>query len=182
MTMIRRPWMFLVALLALSILLSPTTADALSVGSKATPFTLKDSRGKTYRLKDFREPVLVVWYEGKDSKEQNRWIKKKLRRLRLQGKLPAAKFRAIGIANFQETWLPNILVAAVIRAEVKRTGAIVLCDRDGRMMKKWGFRNNRSNIYVFNKDRTLIWRTSGPLNKRRGRQLIRTIFRLVRRY
>jgi hypothetical protein len=50
------------------------------------------------------------------------------------------------------------------------------------MMKKWGFRNGRSNIYVLDKTRKLRWRSSGPLNKRRGNQLIRFIIRLTRQY
>jgi hypothetical protein len=166
--------------LALAILLTPTAAWAINVGDKAVPFTLKDSKGKVFRFKDFTQPVLVFWYEGKNSKEQNRWIKDKLKALRKSGRLPEAKYRSIGIANFQETWVANAIIAMVIRSEIKKTGATILCDRDGRMMKKWGFRNGRSNIYVFEKGR-LIWKTSGPLDKRRGRQLIRLVIRLVRR-
>ena len=167
--------------LALSILLTPSAAWALNVGQKAPGFTLKDSQGKVYRFKDFTEPVLVFWYEGKNSKEQNRWIKDKLKVLRKRGKLSDTKYRSVGIANFQETWVPNSVIAMVIRSEIKKTGAIILCDRDGRMMKQWGFRNGRSNIYVFDKNRHLVWKTSGPLNKRRGKQLIRLILRLSRR-
>jgi predicted transcriptional regulator len=168
--------------LALSILLAASTAWAINVGDKAPGFTLKDSKGKTYHFKDFKEPVLVFWYEGKNSKEQNRWIKNALKRLRKAGKLPKSKYRSVGIANFQETWVPNSIIAAVIRSEIKKTGATILCDRTGKMMKKWGFRNGRSNIYVFDKNRNLVWKTSGPLNKRRGKQLIRLVVRLTRRY
>lgn len=165
----------------LSLVIAAPSAYALNVGNKATPFTLKDSKGKTYRMRDFREPVLVFWYEGKNSKEQNRWIKNKLKALRTAGKLPESKYRSVGIANFQETAVPNFIIAAVIRSEIKKTGAVILCDRDGHMMRDWGFRNGRSNIYVFDRSRTLVWKTSGPLSKRRGRQLIRLIIRLSRR-
>lgn len=168
--------------LALTILLAPSTAFALNPGDKATPFNLEDAKGKAYSLKDFREPVFVVWYEGKNSKEQNRWIKNKLKALRDGGKLTDKKYRSIGIANFQETAVPNVIIAAVIRSEIKKTGAIILCDRDGSMMRKWGFRNGRSNIYVFDKDRRLVWKTSGPLTQKRGNQLIRLILRLHRQY
>lgn len=166
--------------LVLAICMAPATAFALNPGDKATPFSLEDSRGKSYRLKDFTEPVFVVWYEGKNSKEQNRWLKDELKRMRDAGKLSDKKYRSIGIANFQETAVPNFIIASVIRSEIKKTGAIILCDRDGGMMKRWGFRNGRSNIYVFDKDRRLVWKTSGPLDKRRGNQLIRLIQRLHR--
>lgn len=162
----------------LALVLTPTAAFALNPGDKATRFRLEDSQGKAHTLKSFPEPVFVVWYEGKNSKEQNRWIKDKLKELRDGGKLTDKKYRSIGIANFQETAVPNAIIAMVIRSEIKKTGAIILCDRDGGMMKNWGFRNGRSNIYVFDKNRTLVWKTSGPLDKRRGMQLIRLILRL----
>lgn len=168
--------------LALCILLIPSAAMArgLKVGDKATDFSLKDSRGKTYTLGSFKTNVLVVWYEGKNSKEQNRWIKNKLKRYRKAGKLNVATYTSIGIANFQETAVPNFIINMVIKSEIKKTGSIILCDRTGKMMKHWGFRNGRSNIYVFDKLRRLRWKTSGPLSKKIGNRLIRMIRRLQR--
>lgn len=168
--------------LALCILLIPSAAMArgLKVGDKATNFSLKDSRGKTYTLASFKTNVFVAWYEGKNSKEQNRWIKDKLKAMRKAGKLKDATYTSIGIANFQETAVPNFIINMVIKSEIKKTGAIILCDRTGKMMKHWGFRNGRSNIYVFDKQRRLRWKTSGPLGKKIGNRLIRMIRRLQR--
>jgi predicted transcriptional regulator len=168
--------------LALCILLVPSAAMArgLKVGDKATNFNLKDSQGKAYTLNSFKTNVLVVWYEGKNSKEQNRWIKNKLKRFRKAGKLSTATYTSIGIANFQETAVPNFIINMVIKSEIKKTGSIILCDRTGMMMKHWGFRNGRSNIYVFDKQRRLRWKTSGPLSKKIGNRLIRMIRRLQR--
>ena len=158
------------------------TARAVGMGKKVPNFSLKDSKGKSFSLKTFTHPVMVFWYEGKNSKEQNRWIKNKLKKLRKSGVLPSRKYRSVGIANFQETAVPNWLINVVIKREIKKTGATILCDRTGKMMKHWGFRNGRSNIYVLDKNRRLRWRSSGPLNKRRGNQLIRFIIRLTGQY
>ncbi len=163
-------------------LLFSARARAVRLGQKMPNFRLKDSHGRVYTLDSFKEPVLVVWYEGKNSKEQNRWIKNKLKALRKSGVLSSKKYRSFGIANFQETAVPNFIIRAVIKSEIRKTGAIILCDPDGRMMKLWGFRNGRSNIYVLDKERRLRWRTSGPLDKRHGNQLIRLILRLTRQY
>ena len=51
---------------------------------------------------------------------------------------------------------------------------------DGRMQRLWGFRNGRSNIYVFDAKRRLIWKSTGPLSRKRARQFIRMIRRLTR--
>lgn len=155
-------------------------ADKVKLGKKVPPLELKDWSGKTYTLKSFKEPILAIWYEGKNSKEQNRWLKKKLKKMFDKKIIPRKKFRSVGIANFQETAIPNFLIARHIKNETKETGAIILCDREGDMMKKWGFRNGRSNIYLLDKNRRLRWRTSGALTKKRGNQLIRLIMRLTK--
>ena len=168
--------------MVLVVLIAPCLASGKNVklGKKLPTFKLKDSKGKTYTLSSFKEPVLAIWYEGKNSKEQNRWLKKKLKKMFDKNIIPQKKFRSVGIANFQETAVPNFIINAVIKKESKETGAVILCDRKGKMMKKWGFRNGRSNIYILDKNRRLRWKSSGKLSKRRGKQLIRFILRLTR--
>jgi predicted transcriptional regulator len=166
--------------IVLALVAFPGSARAIEVGDKATDFSVEDANGKTYTLASFTKKVLVVWYEGKNSKEQNRWIKDKLKDLRNAGTLDAKRYESFGFANFQETAVPNALIQMVIKSEIKKTGAVILCDKTGKMMTHWGFRNGRSNIYVFNQDRRLLWKTSGPLDQKRGNQLIRFIMRLVR--
>jgi hypothetical protein len=156
-------------------------APRVQLGKRVPNFTLKDANGKKYNLKSFKEPILAIWYEGKKSKEQNRWLKVKLKKLFDQNTIPQKKFRSVGIANFQETAVPNFLIKSFIKSESKKTGAIILCDKSGEMMKKWGFRDGRSNIYILDKKRRLRWRSSGKLSKRRGNQLIRFILRLTRK-
>lgn len=155
--------------------------EEMKVGSKMPAFELKDAFGRKYKLDDFIQPVLVFFYEGKQSQRQNEWIKKKLGGLVKEKKLSQKKLAIIGIANFQETAAPAVFVRAFLRKEVKKTKALILCDEDGGMMKRWGFRNGRSNIYILNKGRKLVWKSSGALDKRRGEQLVSLIRRLVNR-
>jgi predicted transcriptional regulator len=69
-----------------------------------------------------------------------------------------------------------------VKKAAKKTPALLLMDEDGRMQKKWGFRNGRSNIYVLDKKRRLRWRTSGKLSQKRGNQLIRFVYRLAKKH
>ncbi len=168
------------ALVIASILAVSTPAFAQKVGQKVSVFHLKDSSGKAYSLRSFKKKVLIVWYEGAKSKEQNRWLKDKLKKVFDTNRINNKLWESIGIANFQEHWAPNSIINAMIRREAKTTGALILCDRSGKMMKQWGFRNGRSNIYMLDKNRVLRWKSSGPLTKRRGRQLLRLLKRLTR--
>ncbi len=155
-------------------------AQAFKVGEKAKSFRLKHSNGKWYTLKSFRKKVLLVWYEGAKSKEQNRWLKNKLLKVYDANQIPQKLWESVGIANFQETAWPNALIRVVIRKEQKKTRSPILWDNDGRMMKSWGFRNGRSNIYILDKNRRLRWKTSGPISRKMGRRLVRLIRRLTK--
>ena len=170
-------------LLVIASLLSVgTPALAHKVGQKVSVFQLKDSKGTAYTLRSFKKKVLIVWYEGAKSKEQNRWLKTKLKKIHDTGAagIKPNLWESIGIANFQEHWAPNAIINSIIKKEARTTGALILCDRTGKMMKQWGFRNGRSNIYMLDKNRVLRWKSSGPLSKRRGRQMIRLLKRLTR--
>ena len=172
----------LAALTALAALAAiPTPAHALKVGDKAKAFTLKDANGKIYTLASFDKPIFEVWYEGKQSRFQNMWLKKRIWKLRASGRLHDSRYDSIGIANYQETAIPNFIINLAVKQRARQHGVRVLCDRDGRMMRLWGFRNGRSNIYVFDAERRLIWKSSGPLTKRRARHYLRMLLRLTRK-
>lgn len=174
---------FFSALVILMVFIAGVVASAdskkIKIGQIMPGFKLDTPFGKTYRLKDFSEDVLVFFYEGKNTKKDNHWIKVKLTRMRKSKKIDPKKMRLIGIVNFKEVPAPAFLVRPHVRKEAKKTKALLLSDEDGGMQKKWGFRNKRSNIYVLDSKRRLRWRTSGKLDKRRGEQLIRFVHRLA---
>ncbi len=168
-------------LLIIAVFLTVSTpALAVKVGQKVPSFNLKDSKGKSFTLYSFKKKVLFFWYEGKNSKEQNRWLKNKLKKLYDTNKINSKMWESVGIANFQETAVPNFVINMVIKSEMKKTNATILCDRTGKMMKQWGFRNGRSNIYLLDKNRLLRWKTSGPLSRKQSKRLIRLLRRLVK--
>ncbi len=158
----------------------PTSASALNPGDKAKDFRLKDVNGKVYTLKSFKKRIFTVWYEGKTSNGQNKWLQDQIRKLRKKGVITKRNYDSIGVANYQETAIPNAILDLAVRHYAQKDNALVLVDRDGRMQRLWGFRNGRSNIYVFNKDRRLIWKSTGPLTRKRAKQFIRMIRRLIR--
>lgn len=156
-------------------------AQGLQVGDRATAFDLPDVHGKRYTFASFRHKrILEFWYEGKQSQDQNAWLKSRLRALRAKGRLTDRNYQAVGIANYVETAVPNLIIDLALRQILKRESTLVLCDRDGRMQRLWGFRNGRSNIYLFDGQRRLLWKSSGPLTRHRGRQFLRLVQRLTR--
>ena len=156
----------------------PSTAWAINVGEKAPDFRLKDANGKEYRLSSFKRKILTVFYEGSQSRNQNKWLKQKYKQLRLNGRINRSHIETIAIANFRESPLPNAVVRTAIRLKVSGTKKTVLLDETGKLQQQWGFRNGRSNIYVFDQNRRLIWKSSGPMTKKRARQFLRFLRRM----
>ncbi len=169
----------LLSLLPLMLLL-PESAGAVNVGEQTSGFCLKDARGGSHRLTSFSKRILVVWYEGVKSRHQNHWIKTRLAELQRAGKLKAHNYESVGIANFHESRLPGAIIVSAIRQHTRSSSVRILLDRRGDLRRTWGFHHGRSNIYVLDARRRVIWRSSGPLTRRLGRQLIRMIVRRSR--
>ncbi|MFH2006931.1 MAG: hypothetical protein ABI333_10140 [bacterium] len=166
--------------LIIGLILAPAQAWAMNPGEIATAFRLVDAHGRPHRLGSFQTRILVVWYEGPQSHTQNQWVKNRLVQLQRLGKLDSRSYESIGIVNFHESALPSSIITRAIREHTRSSRVTILLDRDGRMRRQWGFLNGRSNVYVFDGRRRLIWKTSGPLTQRLGRQLIRMLVRLSR--
>lgn len=169
------------AIVAVGVVLSAPPARAIDVGEKAKPFRLQGHDGKWYTLASFKKRILIMFYEGKKSMEQNAWFKDQFTVLYRAGRIPSKNFDRVGLANYLESGIPNVVFDLFI-ARVMRTkypGELVLRDRDGTMMRLYGMRNGRSNIFVFNQQRELIWKSSGPLGRTSAKQLLRLLRRLT---
>lgn len=168
-------------IVACGLLAGAAPVGALEVGETAKAFRLQGHNGKWYTLGSFKKRIFAIWYEGKNSTHQNKWLQDEIRKLRKAGIITKKNYDSIGIANYQETAIPNAIIDMFIRGAVeKNPGVLVLKDKDGTMQRLYGMRNGRSNIYVFDAKRRLIWKSSGPLSRRRAKQFIRLIRRITR--
>jgi len=170
----------MITTLLLALVVLPSTAEAVNVGERASGLCLKDAHGRTHKLSSFSRRILVVWYEGVKSRHQNQWVKRRLADLQRVGKLKGRNYESVGIVNFHETALPSALIISAVREHTRTSSVRILLDPEGVIRQRWGFFNGRSNIYVFDAKRRLIWRSSGPLSRRLGRQLVRMIVRRAR--
>ncbi|MDY0002137.1 MAG: hypothetical protein RBU30_12640 [Polyangia bacterium] len=170
------------AMLAASVLLMAPPARAINVGERAKPFRLQGHDGKWYTLSSFTKRILVMFYEGTKSMEQNARFKDKFTAMYRAGTIKQKNFHKIGFANYMESGIPNVVFDLFIAREMRKKypGELVLRDRDGTMMRTYGMRNGRSNIYVFNQQRELIWKSSGPLTQKRAEQLLRLLRRITK--
>ncbi len=174
--------MLTTACLAAAVLLSATPARALNVGDKAKPFRLQGHDGKWYTLASFKRPYLILFYEGTKSMHQNDWFKKRFTAWYRSGRISRKKIAKIGFANYQESAIPNAVFDLFIKRQMEKNypGELVLRDRNGTMMRLYGMRNGRSNIFVLDRQRRLIWKSSGPMTRKTAKRLLRLLRRLSR--
>lgn len=170
------------AVIALGVLLCAPPARALDVGEKAKPFRLQGHDGKWYTLASFKKRILIFFYEGTKSMHQNAWVKDRFTEMYKDGRIPLAKLAKIGIANYMESAIPNVAFDLFIKRQMEKhyPGDLVLRDRDATMQRLYGMRNGRSNIFVLDQQRRLIWKSSGPLTRKSATQLLRLLRRLTR--
>jgi hypothetical protein len=169
-------------LIAAGVVAWATPVRALNVGDKAKPFRLQGHDDKWYTLASFKKRILVMFYEGKKSMHQNAWFKKRFTAWYKSGRINSKNVAKIGFANYMESAIPNVVFDLFIKREMKRRfpGDLVLRDRNGTMMRLYGMRNGRSNILIFDRQRRLIWKSSGPLTRKNAKRLLRMIRRLSR--
>ncbi len=78
---------FTFPLLMLSLLLACSTERPPWAGTPVAADLIL-TNGKVYTLASFKKKVLLMWYEGPKSKEQNRWLKNKLTRVSMDYREP----------------------------------------------------------------------------------------------
>lgn len=130
----------------------------LSLGAKAPDFHLKATDGKTYSLKDFDDPILVVFFTCNHcpyvtgSDEVTRQTAEKF-------KAKGVKF--IGINSNSANTIPeDNFDHMVTRMEKEKFPWLYLYDSSQEVAKQYGALRT-PHFYVFNNDRHLIYTGRG---------------------
>ncbi|NTW17970.1 MAG: hypothetical protein HGA41_11020, partial [Syntrophaceae bacterium] len=108
-------------------MLSVSCASAeLKVGDKATNFILKDSLGKEYTLNspEFKGRVVYVNYADVGSKDMNKHVDDALKKD--PGIDRKNNYVGFGIANMKASFVPDFIIARVIKSKQEETGATIL--------------------------------------------------------
>lgn len=121
-------------------------------GQQIEALTLLDPNDRTTKIPYVGEKVLMIVYTDPDVKDVNDPLSNSIKAKNFD----PSSYAAIGVANCEETWIPN----AAIRMKAKQKaeqfkGSVILLDEDNILQKEWelGDCNEKGVIIIVGKDR-----------------------------
>lgn len=131
------------------------TAADLKVGDSAAGFKLKDPKGVEYSLDSplYKGKVVVVFYNDPGSADLNNDLQNALKAARESGKIDQTQYQGLGIANLEDSIVPNFILQRIIKRKQEETKAVILMDPSYVVLNLWGLARNTSNIIMLDKQR-----------------------------
>lgn len=135
-----------------------------AVGKAAPDARVEDVDGKSVTVKSLKGKTTLLYYEGKDSAEQNAALKTEIAKLRAtEAYKPALRVAAIGDVHEYDYWPVKGIVKDKIREESKARGIPIFCDWDGSFATKMGLRRGVSNVILLSDDGRVLFAYAGAV-------------------
>ena len=161
----------------LSLILLSSLLFAIEVNDVVSECTLKGDEGGYVTGKDFDSTTLdkniyVMFYVDPDEKDMNEHVGPALKK----EKFDRAFFGSIACINMAATWKPNFIISSILKdKQVEFPTTIYLKDMDKKILKAWKFKDDSSNVIVFNKARKVLFASEGKVSPEALKTLIQTI-------
>jgi predicted transcriptional regulator len=155
----------LVCLMVLLFGVAGATAADLKVGDTAPGFKLNDPKGVEYSLDSpqYKGKVVIVFYNDPGSADLNNELQNALKAARDSGKIDQAKYQGLGIANVQDSIVPNFILNRIIKRKQDETKAVILIDPDYTVLNLWGLTRKTSNVVLLDKQRVCRYLYKGKV-------------------
>ncbi len=168
---------YLVILILVSALFQINQAVAVETGEVPFKVELKEELGgrldgKPWSSDELHGTVSVIFYVAPDESDTNNSASEALKK----EKFPLDKFQSYGIVNMAATMLPNFIINSVLKEKQQRYPmTIYVRDYKKVLVQAWKISDHSSNVMVFDKSGTLIFRKDGKLAAEEIQQMITTI-------
>ena len=117
--------------------------------------------GKAWDSSMLKNKVYVMFYVDPDKKDVNEEFSQALKAKEYRKK---GAFGSIAIINMAATWKPNFAIDIILKGKQKEfPKTIYVKDYNKVLVKKWGLRDDASDILIFSKDGTLIFYKAGKM-------------------
>jgi YtfJ family uncharacterized protein len=150
---------------------------ALEFGEPPPKVELKDKLGgrldaKPWSSDELQGKLSVIFYVSPDEKDTNNPASEALDK----EKFPADRFRSYGIINMAASMLPHFIINSALKEKQERyPKTIYVRDYKKVLVNAWEIADHSSNVMVFDKKGTLIFRKDGKLTAEEIQKLIKTI-------
>jgi len=165
----------------LFVLLLGSFCFALELGQSGLEVELSGNNGglingKPWKSLMLKGKVSVLFYVDPDSVDSNEEFAKKLQ----AQKFNKTKIQSIAIVNLGATWIPNFLIEQRMQSRQEEfPEAIYVADTTSYLMKKWGFKEDSTDVFIFDKKGVLIYKKFGKLSVKEIEEVIGLIKKVI---
>jgi len=163
------------------LLLSSSFCFALALGQSGLNVQLSGNNGglingKTWDSVMLKGKVSVLFYVDPDSVKSNEDFAKKLQAQNFD----QDTIQSIAIVNLGATWIPNFLIEQRMQSRQEEfPSAVYVADTTSYLMHKWGFKEDSTDVFIFDKKGMLIYKKFGKLSKKEIVEVIALIKKLI---
>ena len=156
-----------IAVVFLVLLLGAVTSYAagLKVGDKIGDFKLSaalDDKEYTLSSPEYAGRVVYIVYASKSSADDNDHVTEAIKANKDIDRLKSEnKYVGLGIANQQDSPIPNFLIKQISKSKQKKTGAIILLDPDFTIGNLFGAPHKIATSILVDKNRVIRYIYSG---------------------
>jgi len=167
----------IVLILVMAALLINQVVWALECGEPPPSVELKEKvgarlDGTPWSSDELQGKVSVIFYVSPDEKDTNNPASDALDK----EKFPTDRFQSYGIVNMAASMLPNFAINLALKQKQERyPTTIYVRDYKKVLVQAWNIADHSSNVMVFNKKGTLIFRKDGKLTGEEIQKLVKSV-------
>lgn len=142
---------------------------------------LTDSAGKPIQLSDFRGKPTVLFYEDRDSRDQNRKVKDELWKRGKEAGLTGSA-NVVGVANLQafDFWPARGFARSAVEDVEKKVGIKVLIDWKGALTTTpWNLPSKSSTVVLLDSEGSVRYAHSGAMSQKEMDELFTKLAALI---
>lgn len=125
-----------------------------------------------------KEKLHVIFYVDPDERDTNEALSKAIKAKNYDHQ----HFQALAIINMADTWRPNIILEALLKAKQEQyPNALYIKDKKHILIKKWALAHDSSDIIVTDSNKRVLFYKSGRLNDGDIQKLLALIDRELKR-
>jgi len=117
--------------------------------------------------------VIVLFYVDPDESELNNHVSDALK----AENYPKEKYGSIGMANMAATWLPNFAINMKLKSKQEQyKSTVYVKDLEKTLVKKWGLRDDNSDVVVFGKDGRVLYSVDGKFTDAQVKEIVKVVW------
>lgn len=118
--------------------------------------------GSSWNSKELKDRIYALFYIDPDKKDLNEKAFTTLKKAEFSGE----KFGSIAIINMGATWIPDMLLDAMLKKKQKEyPRTIYVKDMKKVIVKKWKLADNSSDVVVFDRNGKVLFCKDGKLTQ-----------------